>query len=330
MKKTAILFIIVIAVISAHGGNFSKPLERSALNLSSIPYKIVFESYDRGNWDLHIINADGSGRKNITNTPGIHEMYPKVSPDGKKIAFAADTGEGRNRKRDLYIMNIDGSGEKPVSKNSRQPAWSPDGRYIAFVKSESTRRFSMESWATKGLYFYDTVTAEIKAHPNNKIEHLYNLSYAPGGRYLTATVLGGMGFRHTNIAVDLQSRNFFVLGIIGCRPEFTPDGSRIIWGRSDTEFQIADINLKRKPPVSAKSIKSFIKVEKGYEVYHADWSPDGRYIVFTYGPDGDQAVGGMAPGWDICVAEAATGKWVKITNDGKHNKEPDWVPAGRN
>lgn len=326
MKKTAILLITAFSIFSAHAVNITKPSDKSQLDLSEVPYKIVFESYSNNNWDLYIINADGTGKKNITETPDVHEMYPKVSPDGTRIVFVADRGEGRNRKRDLYILNLLSGAIKPVAEHGRQPAWSPDSRYIAFVKAESTRRFSMESWATKGLYFYDTYTGEIKKHPNDKIEHLYNLSYAPGGKYLTATLLGGMGFRHTNIAIDLNSNDYFKLGIIGCRPEFTPDGKKIVWGRSDTEFKTARIDLTRRPPVAYGNIKSFIKVKKGFEVYHADWSPDGKYIVFAYGPEGNQEVGGMTPGWDICVAEAATGKWIKITNDGSHNKEPDWMP----
>jgi Tol biopolymer transport system component len=327
MKKTVILLITAFSIISVYAANISKPLDKSPFALSAIPYQIVFESYSNNNWDLHIINADGTGRKNITETQDIHEMYPKVSPDGTRIVFVADKGEGRNRRRDLYLLNLLSGKREMVSEHARQPAWSPDSRYIAFVKSESTRRFSMESWATKGLYFYDTYTGEIKKHPNDKIEHLYNLSYAPGGKYLTATLLGGMGFRHTNIAIDLKSSDFFKLGIIGCRPEFTPDGKKIAWGRSDTEFKIAKIDLTRRPPVDHGNIRSFIKVKKGFEVYHADWSPDGKYIVFAYGPKGNQEVGGMTPGWNICIAEAATGKWVKITNDGSHNKEPDWMPV---
>ena len=255
MKKTAILLITAFSILSAYAVNISNPLDKSQLNLSAIPYKIVFESYSNNNWDLYIINADGTERKNITETPDIHEMYPKVSPDGTRIVFVADKGEGRNRKRDLYLLNLISGKREIISEHARQPAWSLDSRYIAFVKAESTRRFSMESWATKGLYFYDTYTGETKKHPNDKIEHLYNLSYAPGGKYLTATLLGGMGFRHTNIAIDLNSNDFFKLGIIGCRPEFTPDGKKIAWGRSDTEFKIAKIDLKQRPPVAYGNIK---------------------------------------------------------------------------
>ena len=250
MKKTAILLITAFSIFSAYAANISMPLDKSQLDLSSIRYKIVFESYNNGNWDLHIINADGTERKNITETPDIHEMYPKVSPDGTRITFVADRGEGRNRRRDLYLLNLISGKKEPVSEHARQPAWSPDSRYIAFVKSESSRRFSMESWATKGLYFYDTYTGETQKHPNDKLEHLYNLSYVPDGKYLTATVLGGMGFRHTNIAIDLNSNDFFKLGITGCRPEFTPDSKKIVWGRSDTEFKTAKIDLKRRPPVA--------------------------------------------------------------------------------
>jgi hypothetical protein len=33
----------------------------------------------------------------------------------------------------------------------------------------------------------------------------------------------------------------------------------------------------------------------------------------------------MAPCWNICVSDLM-GKWVQVTTDGNHNKEPDWVP----
>ena len=42
-----------------------------------------------------VINADGSEPVNLTNTPKEHEHYPQVSPDGTKICFSVDEGEGR-------------------------------------------------------------------------------------------------------------------------------------------------------------------------------------------------------------------------------------------
>jgi len=327
MKRTSLTLIVILILsisFTAFARNYGKPLPKNALDLSKINYKLVYESFKNGNWDIFIINADGTGKRNITNTPGINEMYPKVSPDGKKICFVVDTGEGRNRKRDIYVMDIDGDDRELISRNSRQPAWSPDGRYIAFAKAASSRRFSMESWATKGLYFYDMKTEKTEKHPNNKLEHLYNICWSPDGKYITATVLGGMGYRHTNIAIERYGKKYFKIGVTGCRPEFDLSGKRIAWGRSDTLFKTAKINMNRRPPVYYK--RALIRIKKGHEIYHIDWSPDGKYAAFTYGPTAEQAVGGKAPGWNICIAEIATGKWTMITTDGNHNKEPDWIP----
>lgn len=306
---------------------FSASAEQyNVIDLKAIKYRLLYESYNNGNWDIYIINADGTGKRNITNTGNLHEMYPKVSPDGKRFAFSVDTGDGRERKRDLYMMNLNGSGKTLVAEHGREHCWSPDGRYIAFTKSESTRRFSLESWSTKGLFIYDTATGETREHANKTLEHLYNLCCSPDGRYITATVLGGMGYRHTNIGIEVNGTRHFQLNLVGCRPEFSPDGKMVGWGKSDTEFNLAKINMDRQVPVAEKDKYGLLFVTKGYEVYHLDWSPDGKYIAFAFGPDGEQNVGGTAIGWNICIAEIATGKWQMITFDGNQNKEPDWIP----
>ncbi len=318
---TAVAIMVLTATILTAGQD-----NAPAVNLSAIKYKIVYETFENNSFDLCIINADGTGKKKLTNTPGIHEMYAHVSPDGKKISYLEDSGEGRNRKRDLYLMNIDGSGRTLISKDAREQCWSPDGKFIAFVKPESARRFSMESWSTKGLFFYEMATGQIREHANKKLEHLYSLCWSPDGKYITATVLGGMGFKHTDIGIEVNGSRYFKLNIVGCRPEFSPDGSMIGWGKSDCEFYIAKINMSRPVPVADKDKIPFLSVSKGYEVYHLDWSPDGKYIAFSFGPDGDQHVGGTAKGWNICIAEIATGKWAYVTTDGNQNKEPDWIP----
>ena len=324
MKIKFALFPVVILTICA----VRCKIEEKPINeLSSLKYKIIYETFDNNSFDLCIINADGTGKKKITDTPNIHEMYPKISPDGKIISYVEDTGEGRDRKRDLYIMNLDGSGRKLISKDSREQCWSPDGRYIAFVKSESSRRFSADSWSTKGLYFYDMATGEITEHQNRSLEHLYALAWSPDGKYITATVLGGMGFRHTNIAIEVKGSKFFLLNIIGCRPEFSPDGKMIGWGRADNLFNIAKIDLSKPVPVLDKDKIDFIQVEKKEKIYHLDWSPDGKYIAFSSGPaEGEQHVGGRAKGWNIFIVDVETRKWHNVTTDGNQNKEPEWVP----
>lgn len=70
--------------------------------------------------------------------PKAYLWGPAWSPDGEQIAFTDTTARG-----DLWVMNADGSGlrkltdSRPFTSGSpnygaRQPAWSPDGRTIAF------------------------------------------------------------------------------------------------------------------------------------------------------------------------------------------------------
>ena len=75
------------------------------------------------------MNADGSGRRNLTRRPVDYGAQdgpsPAWSPDGRKIAFDRDGGG-------IFVMNADGSGQRRLTQFGRQALWSPDGRMIAF------------------------------------------------------------------------------------------------------------------------------------------------------------------------------------------------------
>jgi len=313
------------------------PWPKSELKLEEIPFKIVHETYrrtnGRENWELHLINADGSAERrpadnpvNLTRTPEIDEMYPHASPDGTKICFVADEGSGNSKVRNVYYMNIDGTGRMKVADNARQPCWGTDSRTIAYLKGEF-ERYTTKDYATKGLFFYDIKTRQHREHPNKNLHHLYNICWSPDGDWFVATVHGGMGFKHAILAFKRDAGDIYNLtkyGVTGCRPDFSPDGRRITWGATDFDLCLANIDTTSPAP-RVTDAHRFIKCRKDCEVYHTDFSPDGKYITFSYGPKATEQVGGKAPGWNICVADTA-GRWVQITTDGNHNKEPDWVP----
>ena len=89
--------------------------------------KIMFTTKRGGNNEIYVMDADGSGRLRLTTTPE-DEVGPVWSPDGSRIAFAAD-GQ-------ILVMDADGSGRIPLGTGSA-PAWSPDGALIAFVRQTS-------------------------------------------------------------------------------------------------------------------------------------------------------------------------------------------------
>jgi hypothetical protein len=97
------------------------------------------------------------------------------------------------------------------------------------------------------------------------------------------------------------------------------------WGETDWDLCVGDIELSERAP-QVTNVYKIVQCSQSSKVYHVDFSPDGKHIVFSYGPArGGQQVGGRARGWNLCVTDLS-GKWVRITTDGLDNKEPDWVP----
>jgi Tol biopolymer transport system component len=309
------------------------PNEISQIDLKAIPFKIIHETYretdGRENWELFIMNADGSNATNLTRTKDIDEMYPHASPDGTKICFVADEGTGNDKVRNVYYMNIDGTARVKIADNARQPCWSPDGKTIAYLKGEY-ERYTTRAYGTKGLFFYDVATGKHEQHPNEDLYHIYNMSWSPEGNWFVAVVTGGMGFDHNIIAFQAHGTAVFDLkkyGIEGCRPDLSPDGKMLGWAEiSEVDVYVADIDLTLSVPRVA-DLRGVAKCRNGCCVNNMDFSPDSRYVAFAYGPEANYEVGSKTPGWNICVADL-TGKWVQVTTDGKHNKEPDWVPIG--
>ena len=66
--------------------------------------KIAFSSNRKGNWEIYIMNPDGSRQERLTRN-GAGDYSPVWSPTGEQILFVSD----RNGFRDLYVMDADGS-----------------------------------------------------------------------------------------------------------------------------------------------------------------------------------------------------------------------------
>ncbi|HET6250057.1 MAG TPA: hypothetical protein VFE47_20365 [Tepidisphaeraceae bacterium] len=341
--------ILATGLLAVANCRADEPATSLRERLKAEPFKIAWESYANGNSDIYVMAADGSTPVNITNTPDVQEHYPQVSPDGKKICFNVDSGEGRDAVRSLWIMDIDGKNRKQIADHAREPFWSPDGKVIGYLPQEYPK-FDVIDYYTKGMMYYHVDTGKTEPHPNSdKLRHLYHPRFSPNGKWIVSTVHGGMGFGHAILLIEAHGDRIINLKIPGCRPSISPDGKHVAWGSSDNELDTAPLDTDSENP-SVGKWEVHIKDPKN-KIYHIAWSPDGKFVSFSRGPDGEgdltktgtfqaacEIIGVYAKGWNIYAVSAAhpgvidltkatDAEVVQLTTSGDSNKEPAWFKA---
>jgi TolB protein len=105
--------------------------------------RIAVSVLDEGHGGIYVHNADGSGKKRLTN--GSSDILPRWSPDGKQIAFLTLREQDQELAAEhdlafhwfLYVMDADGQNQRRVTKTPIGMIfqWSPDGTRFVFQSS---------------------------------------------------------------------------------------------------------------------------------------------------------------------------------------------------
>jgi Tol biopolymer transport system component len=98
-------------------------------------------SNPEGDFEVYLMNVDGSDQLNLTNTAGaISDFDAAISPDGQRIAYVSVGAQASNPEGDdeIYAMNaLDGSGQQNLTNTAAGvqddfPDYSPDSKKIAY------------------------------------------------------------------------------------------------------------------------------------------------------------------------------------------------------
>ncbi len=108
--------------------------------------KIAFSSNRDGNYEIYVMDSDGTNQQNLTNNLN-YNAEPSWSPNGKQIAFSSNYA--------IYVMDSDGTNQQNLTNNQSGnliPSWSPDGRRIAFrlYKNDGSRNYEIYTMRSDG------------------------------------------------------------------------------------------------------------------------------------------------------------------------------------
>jgi TolB protein len=241
-----------------------------------------------GDIELWVMNPDGSGQRRLTRKAS-DSFAPVWSPDGRRIAFvrrrlgAPLPRGGRATNQDIYVINADGSGERRLTSGPVQsifPAWSPDGRKIAFTRATPRRTLGVRKLQT------DIYVMNADGSGQRRLTRALRVTWwpvwSPDGREIAFT---SGRFGNSDIHVMNADRsglrqltqnpgNYFA-------PASSPDGSKITFtGAADT-VSAAQEPLWEIYVVNADG-SGQRKLDPGGRGAWASavWSPDGGKIAY--------------------------------------------------
>jgi Tol biopolymer transport system component len=180
---------------------------------------------ESGTEALYVSRADGSERRRLTLDTG-HHRAPRWSPDGSRIAFYGDLGDG---SLSVWTIAADGSRLTRLSipsDTAAYPVWSPDGRQVACTSPQE--RWRIIDVAPDGLR---RAVREFQARGGFEPHR-----WSPDGRSIAGARVDENGRVDAILVVDIESMQYRTvttaraLGTddLGEGVAWLPDGSHLV------------------------------------------------------------------------------------------------------
>ncbi len=274
--------------------------------------KVIYVVND-ASFDIWTMNADGSGKTNLTpNTDSTDEYNPAFSPDGKRIVFASNRPDSTGT--DIWVMNADGSNPvnltTGVSGAQELPAWSPDGKQIAYT-DESVGGGDVFVMNTDG-------SAKTNLTPDNETQWDSQPNYSPDGMKIAFTrclpgspctiwTMNADGSGKAQLTQDPNDVDNFA-------PSYSPDGKQVayVYDTGPEDVAVAPATGGAGSVITAGFTQN--------RIVHPGWSPDGKRIAINAGTSSNSDT------QDVWLINPDGSNPVDLTSENNTvgDVQPDW------
>ena len=235
---------------------------------------------------------------------------------------------------EIYLMNPDGKQIRRLTeqlKSDFEPAWSPDGKQIAFVSYQDLEQVPKGEIHRGEIYVMNpdgTNPINLTQSPERAD---FISSWSPDGKQIAFTSDEGFkqeggGSRRNIWVMDADGgnpRNLTNHGAKDRMPDWSPDGMQIAFesnrdGGWEFDFWKAPSDIYAMTPDGANLINL---TNHPAADGNPAWSPDGNQIAFQSNRDGND-------NWEIYVMNADGKNPINLTNHPAEDTQPDWSPDG--
>ena len=125
--------------------------------------KIVYASGASGKLDLWMMEANGTGQKQLTADAG-NTRVPSVSPDGRHVVFMSD----RTGTSHIWRIDIDGSNARQLTNGNGEwaPAFAPNGQWVFYISSGGAGKVPVDGGDT--IQVIDKASGGVGISPDGK------------------------------------------------------------------------------------------------------------------------------------------------------------------